>query len=258
MSNAKQSSSDTIELLCSHRSIRRFSHQSVDPKDLQTIVLAGQAASTSSFGQSVSLIRVSDNRLRAKLAHWAGDQAYVESAPEFLVFCADLHRAHQLVKALKQGSEEADSRFDWTEQFITASIDASLFAQNCAIAAQSLGLGICYIGGIRNQIQAVADALELPQLVVPLFGMCLGYPDQTPEQKPRLPIQSVLFENRYAEPTAYAEALLAYDAHIKEYYERRTRGKLSQTWSEQLDKQTRTQSRPHMREFLLNKGFARR
>ena len=253
---------DTITLLQAHRSIRRFKQKSINSADLKLIIKAGQAAATSSFCQSVSVIRVTDEYKRAQMAEWAGGQPYVQSAPEFLVFCADLSRAKYLISQLDSHQPLSDSNndepFAWTEQFITATLDVGLFAQNCAVAAQSLDLGICYIGGIRNQIQNVSRALELPDLVVPLFGMCIGYPDQSPDRKPRLPTEAVFFENTYVAAKEYEQVSNEYDQHIKHYYEQRTKGKLSQTWSEQLAKQAATQTRPHMQAFLHSKGMAKR
>ena len=130
------------------------------------------------------MIQVNNTETREKLAACAGGQAYVASAPVFLVFCADMKR-HQLACDM----HDAKMQSGFTEQFITASLDCGLFAQNLVVAAESLGLGIVYIGGLRNNIAEVADLLELPDLVYPVFGMCLGYPDQNPEVKPRLPVK---------------------------------------------------------------------
>ena len=253
---------ETIRLLQGHRSIRRFKKTAIDSCDLDEIIKAGQAAATSSFCQSVTVIRITNRQLRSQCAEWSGNQPYVESAPEFLVFCADLSRAADLIAQLEtqapKNEGECNERFAWTEQFITATLDVGLFAQNCATAAQSLGFGICYIGGIRNKIQEVSDALDLPQLVIPLFGMCIGHPDQAPEQKPRLPTETVFFENTYVKPESYRQISRQYDQHVKHYYEQRTKCKLSQTWSEQLATQAATQTRPHMQAFLHSKGLATR
>ena len=247
----------TIEQLLQHRSIRRFSGQPIAPELLERIIASGQAASTSSFSQSTSVIRVTDRALRSQLNEWSGNQPYIQSAAEFLVFCADLHRAHEVIR--RSGADEAalEEAFGWSEQLLTAVIDASLFAQNCAVAAESEGLGICYIGGIRNDIERVSEALALPDLVVPLFGLCIGYPDQAPILRPRLPMSSVLFENHYQlDESDRWHDLKAYDAHVLAYYRARTGGKVEQTWSEQIIKQSSRQTRPHIQAFLKAKGMA--
>ena len=114
------------ELLRQHRSIRRFSDQAIDPVLLNDLITAGQAASTSSYIQAVSVVQVSDAELRSQFAELAGGQKYVQTAAEFLVFCADLNRNSQ--RASRVAGEALD--FAWTEQFVTAVVDTALCAQN--------------------------------------------------------------------------------------------------------------------------------
>ena len=80
---------------------------------------------------------------------------------------------------------------------MVALIDASLAAQNAAIAAESMGMGICYIGGIRNDLEAVSELLGLPDRVIPLFGLAVGYPEGNSDVKPRLPFQAIYHEDSY-------------------------------------------------------------
>jgi nitroreductase len=141
-----------------------------------------------------------------------------------------------------------------TEHFIIATVDVALAAQNCAVAAESLGLGICYIGAVRNDPQAVADLLELPESVYPVFGMCLGYPDQAPEVKPRLPLSVVLKADAYRGPDDL-EGIRRYDLQLREYYRTRTGGQKDSTWSAEMKALVGKESRPHMRSFLARRGF---
>ena len=141
-----------------------------------------------------------------------------------------------------------------TEQLLVATIDTSLMAQNIAIAAESEGLGLCYIGGIRNIPAEVSELLRLPEHVYPVFGMCLGYPDQNPEIKPRLPVEAVLFENEY--DASRQQALVQqFDEAMNEYYLARTDGNKDTDWSRQLAPLFSGKLRPHMREFLKKQGF---
>jgi nitroreductase len=239
-----------LGLLKNHRSIRRFSEQKISPELLNELLRAGQAAATSSFIQATSVIRVSKPLLRQEFVDLSGGQKYINSAAEFLVFCADLHRNEARVAKLG-----ANAEFDWTEQFLTASLDVALFAQNVVVAAESEGLGICYIGGIRNDPQRVSDLLELPQLVYPVFGLCLGYPEQDPVLKPRLPLSSVLHQDRYQGEQNISAEIDRYDELVSNYYKERSGGKIDFSWSEQMKKQSASQSRPFMRDFLNKKGF---
>lgn len=238
-----------IDLLNQHRSIRKFTDQPVSQEIINTLVQAGQAAATSSFIQACTVIQVNDKENRTKLAECAGGQVYVEQAPVFLVLCADMKR-HQLACEMNQ----AEMKSGFTEQFITATVDVGLLAQNLTIAAESLGLGAVYIGGLRNQIARVADLLELPELVYPVFGICLGYPDQNPEVKPRLPVTVALKQDRYDD--SQDEAVIAeYDKSVSEYYQTRTGGNKDMTWSEQISGMLVKEARPHMLEFLKQRGF---
>lgn len=238
-----------IELLNSHRSIRKFTNQPIEQSLIHRLVQAGKAAATSSFIQACTVIQINDETKRAQLAEWAGNQTYVNEAPTFLVFCADMNR-HKLSCDMNQ----AEMLSGFTEQFITATVDCALFAQNVAIAAESKGLGIVYIGGIRNKIDLVSDALDLPELVYPVFGMCLGYPDQDPEVKPRLPLEVVLKQDSYT-ATEDEQHIRDYDRQVKEYYISRTNGQKEMTWSEQISGMLQKEARPHMLSFLKKRGF---
>ena len=108
--------------------------------------------------------------------------------------------------------------------------------------------------GIRNKIDLVSDALDLPELVYPVFGMCLGYPDQDPEVKPRLPLEVVLKQDSYT-ATEDEQHIRDYDRQVKEYYISRTNGQKEMTWSEQISGMLQKEARPHMLSFLKKRGF---
>ncbi|MFC6669415.1 oxygen-insensitive NADPH nitroreductase [Marinobacterium aestuariivivens] len=243
---------ETIELLKSHRSIRKFKSDAIEQSLIDELVRAGQAAATSSFLQACTVIQVEDRDKRERLAACAGNQAYVATAPAFLVFCADMQR-HRLCCEM----HDADMQAGFTEQFITATADCALFAQNVAVAAESFGLGIVYIGGLRNRIDEVAELLELPDLVYPVFGLCLGHPAQNPEIKPRLPLEVVLKKDRY-DSSRDRELICDYDDQVREYYRTRTGGTKEMSWSEQISGMLIKEARPHMLAFLQRKGFLKR
>jgi nitroreductase len=240
---------EIINLLKSHRSIRKFTDQTIDQELLESLIQAGQCTATSSFIQACTVIQVSDPIVRKKLCEYAAGQPYVEEAPVFLVFCADMQR-HRLACTM----HKSPMRSGFTEQFLTASVDCALFAQNVLIGAESVGLGGCYIGAIRNEIAAVDNLLGLPDLVYPVFGMCLGYPAQDPEIKPRLPLAVVLKQERY-DNTLDKENIKGYDKRVSNYYKTRTGGTKDNNWSEQISDMLVKEARPHMLEFLRTKGF---
>lgn len=240
---------DVINLLKSHCSIRKFSDRLISQELVEVLIEAGQCAATSSFIQACTVIQVDNPETREKLCSCAAGQPYVKQAPVFLVFCADMKR-HQL--ACDMHNNPMLSGF--TEQFLTASVDCALFAQNVLISAESLGLGGCYIGAIRNQIADVAEILGLPELVYPVFGLCLGYPAQDPEPKPRLPLPVVLKQERY-DDNSDTELIDGYDNAVHHYYNTRTDGTKDKSWSEQISEMLAKEARPHMLSFLQSKGF---
>ena len=237
------------KLLTAHRSIRKFKPETLSDEVVQEIVRCGQAAATSSNIQAVTVIQVKDPAKREELARLAGGQAYVAGAGAFLVFCADLHRARLACEA--EGGTFCEGM---TEHFIIATVDVALAAQNCVVAAESMGLGICYIGALRNHPQAVADLLDLPRLVYPVFGLCLGVPDQDPEVKPRLPLAAVLGEDTYP-AEGLSEAIRTYDEEMRQYYRKRTGGTKESWWSLEMKGLVGREARPHMKAFLAGRGF---
>ncbi|WP_299001645.1 oxygen-insensitive NADPH nitroreductase [uncultured Shewanella sp.] len=238
----------TIDTILAHRSIRKFTQQAIDESLLTTLLNCAIAASTSSFIQCVSIIRITETDSRKTLTQLAGGQEYVASAAEFFVFCADFNRHKQI---------NPDAQLGFTEQTLIGAIDAALMAQNTLLAAESLGLGGVYIGGIRNNPQAVSDLLAMPSHVIPLFGLCLGYPDQNPEIKPRLPQSLVVHQERYQDKVD-KKILSKYDEHTREYYRHRTQGAKDMSWSEQITTTLNKESRPFMKDFINKKGFSTR
>ncbi|WP_071396081.1 oxygen-insensitive NADPH nitroreductase [Bacillus tuaregi] len=242
-----------IETLLAHRSIRKLQDKPLTKEQIELIVTSAQAASTSSYVQAYSIIGITDPAKKKKLAELSGNQSYVEKNGHFFVFCGDLHR-HEMAGAM-ENKEVVDS-IESTEKFMVMLIDAALAAQNAAIAAESLGLGICYIGGIRNQLDEVCELLKTPKRVIPLFGMAVGYPEKLTDQKPRLPLANIYHENEYEQDEAvYQQQLEEYNKVISRYYHERTKGKREDTWTCQMAGTFEKQSRMYMHEFINKHGL---
>lgn len=241
---------ETIELLKNHRSIRKFKDKSLSTEQVEAIVSAAQSASTSSFVQAYSIIGVNDPDKKRQLAKLAGGQSYVEQNGYFLVFCADYHR-HKLAAGIE--GVNIDRNLESMETFMIALIDTALAAQNAAIAAESLDLGICFIGGIRNNIEKVSDLLKLPDRVIPLFGMAIGYPEDEAAIKPRLPLKAVFHEDEYEDKQAELEE---YNEIISAYYNERTDGLRQDRWTEQIIGLLTSKQREFMMDFVKSKHFA--
>lgn len=164
----------TIELICGHRSIRHFTDEPISEAQREAIINSARATSSSSFLQCSSIIRITDKALREELVTLTGGQKHVAQAAEFWVFCADFNRHLQICP---------DAQLGLAEQLLLGVVDTAMMAQNALTAAESLGLGGVYIGGLRNNIEAVTELLKLPQHVLPLFGLCLGWPADNPDLK---------------------------------------------------------------------------
>ncbi|HEY9280252.1 MAG TPA: NADPH-dependent oxidoreductase [Eoetvoesiella sp.] len=247
--------SQTIETLLSHRSIRAYSSQPLLPNTLELLVAAAQSASSSSNLQAWSVVAVQDPARKARLAKLSNDQEHIRTCPLFLVWVADLAR----LKALGMKRAVAYDSLPYLEMFLVASIDTALAAQNAAVAAESMGLGVSYIGGIRNHPEEVAKELSLPDYAFATFGMCIGHPD--PERpasiKPRLPQEAVLHNEVYDSTVVDATAD-AYNSTMTEFY--RTQGmKTHGPWDLHSLNRVRgpeaMQGRHRLKEALNNLGF---
>jgi FMN reductase (NADPH) len=239
---------DVIASILNHRSIRYFEDRELTDEQIKTIVSCAQAASTSSYIQAYSIIGIKDKEKKKKLAELAGNQKYVENNGHFLVFCADLYR-HEIIGEI-EGKNVIPS-IESTEKFMVALIDAALAAQNAAIAAESMGLGICYIGGIRNNLEGVKELLKTPDRVIPLFGMAIGFPSKTTDLKPRLPFEHIYHEDQYEQDAEVnLKQIQEYDELISSYYEKRTKGARKDRWSEQMANMLEKQSRMYMKDFV--------
>lgn len=249
--------SSTLDTMFNHRSIRKFTDQPISDELLHKLIEAGQSASTSSFMQAVSIIRVTDKALRQNIRKICVEMpqdtlpdalkghGYIEHCAEFLVFCMDNHRHAQLVP---------DAQLDWTEVVLIGAIDAGLLAQNLLLGAESVGLGGVYIGSIRNDLATLGELLGLPSHVVPLFGLCLGYPDQDPAIRPRLPVDMILSTNQY-QPTT-PDTLENYNKVVADYYEQR--GNAGLDWTKQIANTFARPVRPDILAYLQSQGYAKR
>ncbi|WP_312098741.1 NADPH-dependent oxidoreductase [Niallia sp.] len=217
---------ETIQLLKNHRSYRKYQDKEVSFETLHLIMEAAQSAPSWTNGQHVTAILIRDEARKKKLAELCGNQKHVENTPAFLVFCADFYRA-------KLASEIEGKDFKAIEDVDTLLIgatDVGLAMQNAITAAESLGLGTVPIGGIRRNALEVIEFLQLPTYVIPISGLCVGYPDGDPGLKPRLPLQSVLQEEKYDENQL--AIIEEYNATFKEYL--KNRGETPVGWTNRI------------------------
>lgn len=206
-----------------HRSVRAYSNRPIDDHLIEGLVAAAQSAATSSNLQLWSVVSVQEPARRESIAALCSNQKQIVDAAWFFAFIADHHR---LQEAAREIGEDA-AGLDFTEFWIMACIDAALAAERMVCAAESLGIGTCYIGALRNDPLAVSKILNLPQKSIGLFGLCLGWPanSDTVQIKPRLGQESVWYREEYG-----SADVAEYDSRMSEFYEKQgMKGEV--TWS---------------------------
>ena len=181
-----------IDVITNHRTIRKYTGQTIDDALLNQILEAGVRASTTGNMQVYSIVVTRDKAKKEQLAACHFNQKMLTQAPVTLTFCADFNRFNLWCR-----QNHAEPGYDNFLSFVTAAIDALLAAQNVCVAAESKGLGICYIGTTTYLADKIIDVLELPKGVVPITTLTLGYPDENPDQPDRLPLAAVVHHETY-------------------------------------------------------------
>lgn len=244
-------SNPVLKALAGHRSIRKYDSRPLPDDLLADLIRCGQRASTSSNLQATSVIHVTNVDTKEQLTRLSADQNQIRTSAAFLVFCADLHRDWL---AWQQHSGE---RFDgdYAEALLIATVDAALFMQNVAVAAEAEGLGICMIGAIRNHPREVGGLLGLPRYVYAVSGFCIGWPDDTPSEKPRLPLDAVFYKDRYPSDEALLSEMEAYDQTMIDFYTTQEMHSKDPRWTTVMSQRTgRFHQRP-LEPFLREQGF---
>jgi nitroreductase len=199
-----------LDFLNSRRTIRKYQQKEVDDKLIYELLEAAFRSSTTGNMQLYSVIVNRDEKQKELLSPTHFNQPTFTNAPVSLTFCADFNRFTKWCEQRK-----GQPGYDNFLSFITAATDALLVAQTFCIAAESKGLGICYIGTITYNATKIAEILNLPKLVVPVATITVGYPDENPEQTDRLPLEGLIHSEKYKDYTkedidriyAYKESL---------------------------------------------------
>jgi len=246
----------TIELIHQHGSVRAYKSDPVPYSMVEEIVAAGQRASTSSNLQTYSVIATTDKAKIKKLQEITGGQKHITQAPVFLVWCADFSRLKRV--CTHQGYSVNANHI---ENFLVAAVDAAIASQNAGLAAESLGLGFCYIGALRNDPRQVISLFELPDLVYPMFGMTLGWPEKSPLIRPRLPLQAVLHNEVYQEDDlAYLQefdrAMIDTGIYQGRQVDREDSSPEAYGWMEHSARRVSKPSRPGLKETIQESGFS--
>ncbi|MFJ3407219.1 NADPH-dependent oxidoreductase [Promicromonospora sp. NPDC090134] len=204
-----------LDVQLAHRSVRRFLPGPLPPSVLPTLVAAAQSAPTTSNLQLWSVVAVTDPARLARVAGLSGEQEHVRDAPLLLVWVADVAR----VRALAERRNTSVHATGYLETTVTAYLDTALAAQNAMVAAESLGLGTVYLGGVRDRPEELAAELRLPRGTAPVVGLVVGRPDpaRPGRVKPRLP-QAVVLHHETYDTARQLRPLAAYEKRMTDFY----------------------------------------
>lgn len=252
MDTSDEAGECVIDVLMRHRSIRAFTSEPLGSGVLERLVAAGTRASTSSNMQAYTVVSISDAPLKTRVAKLCADQEQIHQSAAFLVFCADLHKLSLACRMHDVESTETGL----PEALMLAVVDTALFMQNVAVAAESLGLGICMIGAIRNRLREVAEALRLPAQVAAISGMCIGRPAESPGRKPRLPLDAVLHHNGYRGDEELVRFIAEYDEQMSRWYAEQGLHPRDPRWSAIIARRLPgVAKRAALGDFLCEQGF---
>lgn len=185
-----------INSLKERRTIRQYLDKEIDDRLLNELLETAFRAPTTGNMQvySVVVTRNRENKERLAPAHF--NQPSVTQAPVVLTFCADFNRFVKWCEA-----SHAQPGYDNFQSFVTAAIDALLVAQQFCTVAELSGLGCCYLGTTTYNAPQIAEALQLPRLVIPITTLTVGYPAHTPALVDRLPLEAIVHHESYRDYT---------------------------------------------------------
>ena len=222
-----------LESLFKHKSIRKYQNKPLEDEKLGLIVKAAQAAPTWCNGEQVIIVVIKDQATKDKIKELCWGQTHVGSCAAFLVFCADYYRLSLAFEKAGKKKEDFEKYMSNIDTLLIGSHDVGIALQNATVAAESMGLGTCHIGAIRNKPLEIVKLLNLPKYVIPLVGLTVGYPDDDPGLKPRLPPKAVCFGEKYSTENAKA-GIDEYDETFKKYLAQRESNARDCNWSQRI------------------------
>lgn len=242
--------------LAGRASNRRFRPDPVDPRLVRTLAACALAAPTKSDLQQADIVIIQDPALRRAVEALIVGNAWLAKAPVLLMVCADNRRQRRLHEL--RGHPFANDHLD---AFFNATVDAAIVLGALVLAAESVGLATCPVSAVRDRAAEVSRLLALPDLVFPVAGLALGWPDGAAAVSPRLPLAVTVHTDRYDE-TGLDAAIAAYDARraaIRPYRQQRDAERFGLAtaygWSEDKARQYATPQRADFGAFVRAKGF---
>jgi nitroreductase/FMN reductase [NAD(P)H] len=242
--------------IAGHRSHRRYLPRPIAPDLLRLLCACALSAPSKSDLQQCDIVIVTDKAIRAGIVATIQDMPWIMDAPAFLMFVANGERLPMLAKL-------RDKPFpnDHLDQFFNAAVDAAIVLATFLRAASAVGLGCCPISAVRDHPQTVSDLLRLPRRVIPVAGLCVGWPAQAGEITPRLSLRTTVIDNYYGERD-FVKEIDGYDrrrAALRPYRRQRSPERWGEAdfygWSQDKARQYGVPTRADFGAFVRGKGF---
>ena len=245
----RPTTSETMDVLLNRVSVRKYRDEPVSDEVLDAVLQASFRAPTSSNIQAYSVIVVRDPATKEKIAAAAGNKQHIIDCPVWIGFCADLTRIEH---AMQRNDHKLGTNN--LEMGLVSSIDASLVGMSTYLAADSVGLKGVMIGAVRNKPDEVAAILGLPSRVYCVFGLCLGYVDEVPNQKPRMDFNAIVHREQF-DADKMSDFVKQYDDALAAHYRGEGRTTNDNSWTNEVDAKFSPQPRATLRETLARLGF---
>jgi len=205
---------DMIDLMLKRTSVRDFIDKPIEVEKINKLKQVINAAPTSINGQQFSAIFITDKETKKFIAQNNLNQAWIEFTPLLVVFVADINR----VRIAQSDMNNMELPIlDSPNMLVSGVVDSTIAATNLFNAALSLGLGGCYLGGVRGNIEPIAKRLKLEGQCTPTLAMALGYPSKINSIKPKV---NKVYENEYSLDLLKQE-IKDYNIIMEDYYKER-------------------------------------
>lgn len=241
--------------LANRKAHRQYQDRAIEPELLKLLCASALSAPSKSDLQQADILIVKDSEKRRILADLLPDQTWLKAAPVVLIFLANGRRLVEISKLRNKPFPN-----NHLDLFFNASVDAGILLSSFMRAADAVGLGTCPISVIRDHCEAVSEMFELPERVIPVAGMCVGWPKSDGKVSPRLSLECTLHQDRYDEGNL-AENLKAFDIRRSATHPLKTRSPddweevEDYGWSEDKARQFGVPQCADFGEFVRKKGF---
>ena len=188
---------EVIKLLKSHTSIRKFNEKKITDEQIQLIIESAMQGATAGNMMAYSIIKIRSKDTLSKLANSCDDQPFIANADLALLFVADNYKWHKLYEQRNISETFLDYKGPCISDFMLGLEDGMIAAQNAVIAAESLGIGTCYIGDIMENYEYHKELFNLPKYTMPIALVVMGNYDYKPQIRDRFDKSFVVFDEVY-------------------------------------------------------------